>query len=273
VLIGPSYLACVFVPLVPLCSHHTLAGRGANVNRDNRHRLTGVSVKKLWSIIFLSLTFVWATNTFAAEELAETSAIAQAVRQAMSAGDFQKLEELSSTYRKEKSRTSSGLWKLTLFYAGLNGVMYPPDANATGFFAQLERRTSEWAAAYPSSPAAHIAHSMVLVSRAWHARGSGYASSVRPEAWETFHRYIQSAQDNLERHKAVASVDARWYEEMLTVARAEGWDRLQFESLLNEALDREPYFYQTYFMALEYLLPKWHGDLVCRPANSLTKSL
>jgi hypothetical protein len=66
----------------------------------------------------------------------------------------------------------------------------------------------------------------------------------------------------LELHKAVASVDARWYEEMLTVARAEGWDRPQFESLLKEGLDREPYSYQTYSMALEYLLPKWHGDLI-----------
>jgi hypothetical protein len=39
-------------------------------------------------------------------------------------------------------------------------------------------------------------------------------------------------------------------------------DRPQFESLLKEGLDRELYSYQTYSMALEYLLPKWHGDLV-----------
>jgi hypothetical protein len=31
--------------------------------------------------------------------------------------------------------------------------------------------------------------------------------------------------------------------------------------LLNAALEREPLFYQTYFSALQYLLPKWHGDI------------
>lgn len=40
---------------------------------------------------------------------------------------------------------------------------------------------------------------------------------------------------------------------MLTVTRAEGWDRSRVNRLLAEALDREPLFYQTYFTALEYL--------------------
>ena len=35
----------------------------------------------------------------------------------------------------------------------------------------------------------------------------------------------------------------------------------RFDRLLDEALAREPLFYQTYFTALEYLLPKWHGRL------------
>jgi hypothetical protein len=105
------------------------------------------------------------------------------------------------------------------------------------------------------SKLAHTAYSAKHCSRQArrHARGGGYASSVRPDAWEPFARYIRLAREHLELHKAVASVDARWYEEMLTVARAEGWDRPQFESLLKEGLDREPYSYQTYFMAMEYL--------------------
>jgi hypothetical protein len=99
-------------------------------------------MKKLWSVFFLSVVFVWAASAVAADELDERRAVAQTVRQALWAGDFQKLEQLATTYRKEKTRTSSGLWKLSLFYAGLATAMYPPDENATGFFADLDRKTS-----------------------------------------------------------------------------------------------------------------------------------
>jgi hypothetical protein len=75
---------------------------------------------------------VWAASAVAADELGERRAVAQTVRQALWAGDFQTLEQLATTYRKEKARTSSGLWKLSLFYAGLETAMYPPDENATG---------------------------------------------------------------------------------------------------------------------------------------------
>lgn len=69
------------------------------------------------------------------------------------------------------------------------------------------------------------------------------------------------ARENLEAHKSVAAADPHWYKTMLGIARAESWDREQFDALLKEALDQEPLYYQTYFSALEYLLPKWHGDL------------
>ena len=100
---------------------------------------------------------------------------------------------------------------------------------------------------------------MVLIEHAWAYRGGGYANTVKPEAWPLFEKYISLARQNLEAHKTVGAADPRWYETMLTVARAESWERHEFNSLLKEALDREPSFYQTYFMALEYLLPKWHG--------------
>jgi hypothetical protein len=47
---------------------------------------------------------------------------------------------------------------------------------------------------------------------------------------------------------------------LLKVARYEDWDRETFDALLDEALGSEPLFYQNYFDALEYLLPKWHGS-------------
>jgi hypothetical protein len=187
--------------------------------------------------------------------------ISAAVQNAFLQEDFSQLEEVSRVYRTEKNRTSSGLWKLTLFYGGIgSAIMTQTRGKETeAGFRELEEKIARWTQKYPASPSAHIALSMALINHGWAYRGDGYASTVKPEAWAPFRKYIAMARQNLERHKAVAAADPRWYETMLTVARAENWDRGQFDSLLNEALGREPLFYQTYFLALEYLLPKWHG--------------
>lgn len=209
----------------------------------------------------------WPAVSRAASELEERGIITTATMDAFLREDFSKLEEMSGLYRSSKSRTSSGLWKLTVFYAGLDGAIdaHVDVASAgrgieTGF-RELESKTMRWAQQYPDSPSARIAYSMVFTNRAWVNRGDGYAPAVPPSRWAPFRASMAVARKNLEDHKAIASVDPRWYETMLEVARAENWERDQFDRLLNEALDREPLFYQTYFAALEYLLPKWHGGL------------
>jgi hypothetical protein len=197
----------------------------------------------------------------AISEQAERKVISSAAKEAFLSSNFAELERMSLAYRTEKSRTSSGLWKLTLFYLGIDQAIWAASKEGTQALEKLETVTNKWAVQYPDSPAAHIAYSMALITHGWTFRGGGYASSVRPESWAPFRRYIAMARKNLETHKAVASRDPSWYETMLTIARAEAWDADQFDSLLNEALKREPLFYQTYFSALRYLLPQWHGDV------------
>ncbi|MFC4314939.1 DUF4034 domain-containing protein [Steroidobacter flavus] len=127
-------------------------------------------------------------------------------------------------------------------------------------FKALEQQVRRWQQQYPESPTSHIAMSELYLELAWAYRGSGSAATVRKEAWEPFYKNVALARQNLEAHKAIAAVDPRWYEAMLIVARAQGWGRDEFYRLLEEALQREPCFYQTYFAAIQYLLPKWHGD-------------
>lgn len=176
--------------------------------------------------------------------------------------DFGKLEQMHREYLGKKSRTPSGLWRLTLFYSGIEGVL--DDARRSPFreqqFATHERRLQRWLKRYPTSPAPLIVHALLLGERGWAYRGSGYAHAVSPEAWEPFYRHIGMSRRYLEEHKAVAAEDPRWYQAMLQTARAEGWEREAYDKLLDEALKREPLYYQTYFEALENLLPKWHGD-------------
>src|SRR5258706_6022633 len=224
-------------------------------------------------ILIFSLALPGPSN--AATELEEREAVHQAVLIALLNSDFRMLEEMSQKFRREKSRTSSGLWKLTLFYAGIVGAAKKFATLAPGSlsFEEFENRTTKWAEQYPSSPAAHISHSIVLLRHGWAFRGSRYAHTVKPEAWAPFRKYVQLARNNLEKYRPVAVHDPRWYETMLEIARLQDWERDAFDLLVKEALDREPLFYQTYFMALDYLLPKWHGDIleIERFAQAATK--
>lgn len=217
-------------------------------------------MKKTLPFLLLLIFFLIALPT-SAQELLERKQIAVAVKTAFLAEDFGKLEEMSAKFHRDKSRTSSGVWKLSCFYAGIDQTTKGENHESDEFWKKLEKKNERWSKTFPRSPSAHIAHSRVLIRHGWFFRGTGYAYTVPKEAWEPFHKYIMLAYENLERNKRIASVDPAWYETMLIVARAQGWDRGRFDALLEEALRREPGFYQTYFLALEYLLPKWHGDL------------
>lgn len=219
-------------------------------------------MRLIYFSFFLAFGLVFADQSMGATEMEQRAAISESTRQAFLADDFPQLEKLSSTYHAEKSRTSSGIWKLSLFNAAIGqAIKEKRDGDFEAAFQVLEAKTKKWTQQFPNSPSAHIAHSMVLIGHGWAFRGVGYAATVKPESWAPFRRYVAMARDYLEKHKSIAAIDPRWYETMLTVAIAEGWDRSEFDYLLNEALIREPLFYQTYFIALEYLLPKWYGGL------------
>lgn len=211
----------------------------------------------------LTFGLLSAPATCAVPEFAERAAISASTRQAFADERFAELNEISQRYRIDKSRTASGLWRLTGFYGAISEEIHSQrdGQEREAAFRALEAKTARWAQQYPASPAAHIAHSMVLIDHGWAYRGEGYAASVDQQSWAPFHHYVAKARRYLEAHKTVAAVDPQWYGTMLTVARAEGWDRSRFDRLLAEALDREPLFYQTYFTALQYLLPKWQGRL------------
>ncbi|BBE51042.1 hypothetical protein OYT1_ch1488 [Ferriphaselus amnicola] len=217
----------------------------------------------IWLSIFLGLVFVQHSNAANVSDLEESNLISYAAQQSFMDGDFAELDRISNIYRMEKSRTSSGLWKLTMFYCGIQQAIdaATEGGKAESKFHPLEKKIRKWMRQSPNSPSAHIAYGQALISHGWAYRGDGYADTVKPESWAPYKKYIAKARIELEQHKSVAASDPNWYVTMLTVSRAENWSYREFDALLNEALDKEPLFYQTYFSALQYLLPKWHGGL------------
>ena len=76
-------------------------------------------------VIAFALMLFWTAGAAHAQEseLETRTKIATEVRRAFFAKNVDALEALAKQYRTEKSRTSSGLWKLTLFYSGVKAVV------------------------------------------------------------------------------------------------------------------------------------------------------
>lgn len=195
-----------------------------------------------------------------AAEIGDRDAIQTVVVDAFGAKDFARLDAMADEFRHSKSRTSSGLWHLTLFYAGLDAAFHSYGASDEGW-KEVEHSIERWADASPTSPTPHVAYGMALMDHGWFFLDDRHADAVSPDALASFRQYMQRAHDYLLAHKAAASIDPHWYETMLIVARTQGWDVGPFRRLLDEALHAEPGFYQTYFVALDYLFPKSHGDV------------
>ncbi len=193
------------------------------------------------------------------DELTDRATIRKNAVELLANEQFSELEAIASRYRTSQSRTSSGLWHLTLFYSGISSAFDTRRKDWT-FWADAQRGIKKWIAGYPNSPTAHLAYAHLLVNHGWSIRGTGYANSVKPEQWRSFNIYIKKARSYLEKHKAVASVDPYWFESMAIIARAQGWPTDKFSQLISEALEREPRFYQTYFVAMDYHTPKWGGS-------------
>ncbi|MES9971077.1 MAG: DUF4034 domain-containing protein, partial [Candidatus Thiodiazotropha sp.] len=92
-------------------------------------------------------------------------------------------------------------------------------------------------------------------------RGGGYARDVPKEAWKPFKEKISEARIYLEKHKHLSDIDPHWYEQMIIIAMAQGWRKDAFYELMDEALLKHPKFYEIYFKAIGYLLPKWRGSV------------
>ena len=194
------------------------------------------------------------------DELSERATIRREVGTLIAGEQFSALEALSARYRSAKSRTSSGIWHLTLFYSGVSSAFHT-DRKEQEFWLKADRSAKRWIVNYPDSPTGHLAYARMLLNHGWNFRGSGYANTVEPQNWKPFHDYVQQARAYLEKNKDVASSDPYWYELMAVIAYAQGWPESEFSRLISEGLQREPAFYQTYFAAIDYYAPKWGGSI------------
>lgn len=204
------------------------------------------------------LMFICLPGLFASE-LEDRQMIRDKVHTLFFSKNYFELDRMAGRYLATGERTSSGLWMLTLFYSAIGSV---PNTSVTteSYWDGLESSAKSWINAYPDSPTGYLTYANFLLRHAWMYRGNGWANQVRKEDWKPFREYIENTRIALEESKSIASRDPQWYVLMIDVATAQGWETSRFHLLVDEAIQKYPYFYQIYFEAINYLTPKWNGS-------------
>ncbi|MEQ1514738.1 MAG: DUF4034 domain-containing protein [Lysobacteraceae bacterium] len=179
------------------------------------------------------------------------------------AKNYEALDARMEQYVTRKTRTASGRWVSGPFFEGVLYGTGRPEASHDASVARwdlLEKRVQDWAKDRPDSALARLTLAQVIVNRAWHIRGSGYASTVPASAWKPFREQLSRAQRYLDSESRVASRYPEYYTLKLFVAKGLGDDRKIVDAIFEEGTRRFPGYDPLYFSMVDYLLPKWHGD-------------
>jgi hypothetical protein len=175
-------------------------------------------------------------------------------------GDFSELERMHALYLQPGQRAADGKPHLTDFRHGIKRVLDGKKDAPDAYFVEQEALTRQWAIEHPKSALAHAMHAAALAAHGWSYRGTGYAKTVPPEAWESFRSYIQKAINYMSANADVAftsSVSHRW---MIGFARAAGWDADKILAIARDGLRVNPEDDGIYFEVAFSLLPKWGGS-------------
>lgn len=208
---------------------------------------------------FAALLFC-ATLPAIAGELEEREEIRQQARTLFANDEFADIETLAADFRAHESRTSSGLWKIGLLHAGLAADVDRKNQDDK-YWAALTAKVQRWIDAFPDSPTPRVLYGSLLSAHAWAIRGGGWSREVRKEDRVPFRNLIAQARDYMLANKDIGKADPEWYAEMTLLAKVDGSTADDFGVLIDEATWKYPDYYPTYFGAIQYLGPKWHGDL------------
>lgn len=152
-------------------------------------------------------------------------------------------------------RLPDGQPELYSFTSGFDGIFRhrdDPDAPQ----AQL----AAWRKQHPRSIAAALAEASYWYTRAWVARGDGYARSVPSEAWELFRTRLRKASSVLEASRGFASACPMWHAMTIDTLLESGAGRAALDAAYARAVKQFPDAQQIHISMARSYSPKWGGS-------------
>ena len=193
-------------------------------------------------------------------ELSQRAGLKLAVHTLYDTGDFAGLGRMAEDFRRTGERTSSGVWKLSVFYSALYELSDGLGRHDGKGWQQLFGRLDTWREAFPSQPAAYVAEGIALQAYAGVMRPRQIVREASAGSDESFAIALRKARDWMDTNKAIASADPQFYVVRADIARAMGEEPDQFMALVNEGLDKSPGYYQLYFAGFDYFAVAGEGN-------------
>lgn len=172
--------------------------------------------------------------------------------------EYEKLEKQAAEFRKSKEAYASGRWKLDTFYRSFS-------EHAHGKLKQEEfeeriKMVKDWIQARPNDIASKVALSGLYQKYAWHARGGGYAGTVKEEGWKLMAERNGAALKILNELRAKPQHDPRMFYLLLQVAKDESFDKPKYDEIFQASLREFPTYRSSYFSKVLDLQPRWGGE-------------
>ncbi|MFN2493892.1 MAG: hypothetical protein ABR501_13520 [Pyrinomonadaceae bacterium] len=172
---------------------------------------------------------------------------------------FDQIDAIADIARAGKLRFSGGAWKLHKLYQGLCKPANSRIATDDLWLRHIAH-LKKWTELKPESITARVGLAEAYTEYAWHARGTGFASTVKEDSWEVFEQRIAMAEKILNGAKKFKAKCPHWYDVMQTVALGQHWESDRYDALFEEAIRFEPDYHYFYSTKAQYLLPRWYGE-------------
>lgn len=176
--------------------------------------------------------------------------------------NYNKLDEMARQYEKERAMTFDGNSALMAFYRGISQTFSncAKDQKTEEEWRAHQQAILNWMQSSPNSTAAKLALAFFTVDYGWHARGSGYASTVDANAMALFARRVAAARGQFEKLAGLCKKNPAWYAGMLEVALAQGWTYQEFNAIYQQAVKLDPYYLTVHYTSANFYSEQWYGS-------------
>lgn len=178
---------------------------------------------------------------------------------ALKAGKYEELSSKIDDARQTRERLRGGYWKLYALYKGISTPNVEMNATRSEWEDHLAR-LQEWKLKKPDSISARIALAQGLISYGFEARGSDTIDKISEESMRLFQQQVALGLKELLAAKQLTPKCPHWYQAMLRVGLAQGWNKAKYDEIFEEGFQLEPTYYHLPREKMTYLLPQWMGE-------------
>ncbi|MFF8725279.1 hypothetical protein ACF073_02160 [Streptomyces sp. NPDC015171] len=117
-----------------------------------------------------------------------------------------------------------------------------------------------WEAERREDPDAAVVRARSTVILAWNLRGAKRAQYTTREQFDSFHRTLASAREEVAKASALNPDDPTPFITEIWVALGLGYPNAEMDKLWAEITARAPHHYEAHYSALQYWCAKWQGS-------------